>query len=189
MQDSIPIIVAGFDPPASSHLGWAILSNDNPEQIGKMLGGGVFRLPDGEKERLLAIRDFMVDLIEEHNINVICFENSIGYGMAAIRQQIGENTGVIKLVGASYDTQIVAIHTGTMALQFTGSGSHKGKKSRIKQTARDIFYPKQTFKSIASYNDNECFEHLADALGFAVCYLLNQGFSVEGPGGLIFPKK
>lgn len=188
------IVVAGFDPPASSNMGWAILSTNHEEGCGELLAAGVLHLPDDEAERLLRIRDFLVDLVEQHNINVMCFERAIGNGMASIREQIGENTGVIKLVGASYGIDFVAIHTSTMALQFTGYGGGKdkngvSKKTRTKQTARDIFYPGESYKKIASSESgSECFEHLADALGFCTTYLLQLGIPIKGPGGRIDPK-
>lgn len=183
------ITVAGFDPPASTNLGWAILTTDDSlNRTGRYVDAGVFSLPDEEGDRLLAIRDFLVDLVETHDINVMCFERAIGNGVAFIREMIGENTGVIKLVGASYGVDFVAIHTSTMGKQFTGSGAAKGKKSRIKSTARDIFYPDQSFKSIANHNDKECFEHQADAIGFCATYLLQLGIPIEGPGGKIEPQ-
>lgn len=187
------IIVAGFDPPSSSNLGWSVFSTDNPDKIGKFIDGGVFYLPSDESERLLSIRDFLVDLIETHNINTMCFERSIGFGMANIREKIGENTGVIKLVGASYSIKFVALHTSTMAKLFTGFGGSKDKdgvtkKTLTKQKARDIFYPGKSFKEISSKNGKENFEHFADAIGFCVAYLLTQDFVVEGAGGKFEPK-
>ena len=186
------IIVAGFDPPSISNMGWAIFSKDNIENIGRLIDGGVLHFPDDESERLLSIRDFIIDLIDKYDINVMAFEKSIGNGFAATRAIICENTGVIKLVGASYGIKIDAIHTSTMALQFTGYGGGKdkdgvSKKSRIKQVARDIFYPDMSFKSIASYKEKECFEHLGDAIGFGSTYFLQIGIPVEGPGGKIEP--
>jgi Holliday junction resolvasome RuvABC endonuclease subunit len=183
------ITVLGLDPPASTNMGWAIFSTKNTNGMGKMVDGGIFVLPDREKDRLLAIRDFIIDLIDKYNINSIVFERSIGRGFDVVRACISENTGVIKLVAASYDIQFEAIHTSTMALIFTGSGSFKGKKSRIKQIARDIFHPGMSYKSIASSpSGNECYEHIADSEGFCVTYLLKLGIPVEGPGGTIFPK-
>ncbi len=184
------IIVAGFDPPASCNMGWAIFSTKDNNMQGKMLDAGVYHLPDEESERLLKIRDFVIDLIDKYEINCMCFERSIGFGMAQIREKISENTGVIKLVGASYGIKFSAIHTSTMAKQFTGSGSANKKKSRIKQIARDIFYPGKSYKEIAvSDNGNECFEHLSDAIGFCSTYLLNLGIPIVGAGGIIEPKK
>jgi len=189
------IIVAGFDPPASSNLGWSVFEtyDELGRIVGKLLDAGVEKLPDDESERLLKIRDFIVDLIEKYNINAMAFEKSIGQGFAAIRAMVCENTGVIKLVGASYGVDLAAIHTSTMALQFTGFGGTKdqnglSKKTRTKQTARDIFYPGQSFKSIASHNGNECFEHLSDAIGLCATYLLQRGIIIEGAGGTIEPK-
>ncbi len=189
------IIVAGFDPPASSNLGWSVLETyeEFGKNIGRLVDAGVEKLPDDEAERLLKIRDFIVDLIEKYNINVMVFEKSIGHGFAATRAMICENTGVIKLVGASYNVELVAIHTSTMALQFTGFGGTKdqnglSKKTRTKQMARDIFYPGQSFKSIANYNGNECFEHLSDAIGLCSTYLLQNNIIIKGAGGTITPK-
>lgn len=188
------IVVAGFDPPATSNLGWSIFTTDESlERKGRLVQAGVFSLPDDEGERLLAIRNFVLDLVESNNVNVMVFERAIGNGVAFIRELIGANTGVIKLVGASYGVKFEAIHTGTMALQFTGHGGKKdkngvSKKTRTKRIARDIFYPGKSFKSIASHGDNECFEHEADAIGFCVTYLLKLGIPVVGPGGEILPK-
>lgn len=186
------IVVAGFDPPASCNLGWSVLSTDETfgNKTGRLMDAGVLRLPDDEPSRLLAIRDFLVDLVEKYDINVMCFERAIGNGMEAVRQMIGENTGVIKLVGASYGIKLVQIHTSRMALLFTGFGGGKdknglSKKTRTKKIARDIFYPDQSFKSIASYGNTECFEHQADSIGFCVAYLIENGVRVEGPGGII----
>ncbi len=183
------IIVAGFDPPSIANMGWAILAQEN---FGELLDGGVLHFPDNESERLLLIRDFVIDIIEKYKINIMAFEKSIGNGFAATRAKICENTGVIKLAGASYGIKLEEIHTSTMALQFTGYGGGKdkngiSKKSRIKQTARDIFYPDESFKSIVNNNGVECFEHLGDAIGFAATYLLQLGISVKGSGGIINP--
>jgi len=189
------ITVAGFDPPASSNLGWSVFTTDESlgNNIGRLVDAGVFWLPDDEAERLLAIRDFLVELVEKHGVNVMCFERAIGNGVESVRQMIGENTGVIKLVGASYGIKFVQMHTSTMAKLFTGYGGSKdhngvSKKTRTKQTGRDIFYPGQSFKSISCHEEKECFEHMADAIGFCASYLLQQNITIEGPGGSIVPK-
>ena len=186
------IIVAGFDPPASCNLGWSIFATDN-EGYGRMVNAGILYLPDGEGERLLCIRDFLIELVEKNDINVMCFERAIGFGMAAVREMIGENTGVIKLVGADYGIKIDALATSSMALLFTGFGGKKdkegnAKKTRTKRVARDIFYPGQSFKQISSHNNKENFEHQADAIGFCTAYLLKEGIPVQGPGGTLYPK-
>lgn len=182
------LIVAGFDPPASSNLGWAIFFAEN--KTAKHISSGILVLPDIEAERLLCIRDFLIDLIEKYGMNVMCFERAIGHGVANVREMIGENTGVIKLVGASYNVKIEAIHTSTMGKIYTGSGTAKGKKSRIKDISRSLFFPSCSYKEIATNESgNEYFEHQADAIGFAATYLLQKGIKIEGDGGYILPNE
>jgi len=180
------IVVAGFDPPASSNLGWSVFEAENG--IGRHKASGIFILPDTEVERLLSIRDFLIDLVEKYSLNIMCFERAIGNGVASVREMIGENTGVIKLVGASYGIEFVAIHTSTMAKVYTGSGAPKGKKSRIKDISRKLFFPGRSYKDIAvNQSGNEFFEHQADAIGFAATYLLQDKNTIKGDGGYIIP--
>jgi len=101
---------------------------------------------------------------------------------------LAENTGVIKLVAAWAGVKVDALHTSTMAKRYTGSGHHKGKKSRIKSTTRDLFFPGQTYRSIApKESGGESFEHQADAVGFAACYLISNGIPVLGKTMSLLP--
>ena len=177
-----------FDPPSSSNMGWASfhVSSDNEARLSE---SGVLDIPDTTGERLMAIERFVEKLVEKnHNVRIMCFERAIGNGFAPVREKIGENTGVIKLVGATLGVEFIAVHTSTAAKVFTGSGASVGKKSRIKKTARDLFFPDQSYKQIApDHNGGERFEHQADAIQFACCYLLKNGVKIECPGGTLLP--
>ena len=179
--------VLSFDPPASSNMGWACFHVFQNEA--RLAESGVLDIPDGTGERLMAIERFIENLVEKHPcVRAMCFERAIGNGFAPVREKIGENTGVIKLVGANLGVEYVAVHTSTAAKVFTGSGSAIGKKSRIKRTAKDLFFPNQSYKQIApDHNGGEKFEHQADAIQFACCYLMKNGVSVAAPGGKLLP--
>ncbi len=179
--------VLSFDPPSSSNMGWACFHVSQGEA--KLASSGVLDIPDGTGARLLAIERFVERLAEENpNVSVMCFERAIGNGFAPVREKIGENTGIIKLVGARVGAEYVAVHTSTMAKVFTGSGAAIGKKSRIKKTARDLFFAGQSYKQIApSSEGGERFEHQADAIGFGCTYLLKNGVAVNAPGGKLLP--
>ena len=177
-----------FDPPSSSNLGWACFSIDS-DDIARLECSGVYRIPDGTGQRLLAIERFVELLIERYPcVSIMCFERAIGNGFAPVREKIGENTGIIKLAGARAGVEFVAVHTSTMAKVFTGSGSSGGKKSRIKKTAKDVFFPGMSYREIAPDGEGgEKFEHQADAIGMACCHLMKNGVRIEGPGGTLPP--
>lgn len=177
-----------FDPPSSSNLGWACFSVDS-DDVARLECSGVYRIPDGTGQRLLAIERFVELLIERYpGVSVMCFERAIGNGFAPVREKIGENTGVIKLAGARSGVDFVAVHTSTMAKVFTGSGSSDGKKSRIKRTAKDMFFPGSSYREIAPDGEGgEKFEHQADAIGMGCCHLMKNGIRIEGPGGTLLP--
>jgi Holliday junction resolvasome RuvABC endonuclease subunit len=176
-----------FDPPSSSHMGWACFSISGV--VAKLECSGIHLVPDDTGQRLLSIERFIETLIERYpDVSVMCFERAIGMGFAPVRERISENTGVIKLAGARAGVKFVAIHTSTMAKRFTGSGSSEGKKSRIKKTARDLFFPDKSYREIAPKEEGgEMFEHLSDALGFGCCHLMMNGVRIECPGGVLFP--
>ena len=187
------LVVAGFDPPSQRNLGYGVLRVEGG--VARLVESGVCSLPDGDAARLLAIQSFVVDLFEKWDIDVMCFERAIGRGEADVRERIGENTGVIKLVGASFGAELQGLHPQTNAKTWTGYGGGKDKggrtiKTRMKQMSRDVFFPKRSFKSIASdENGKENFEHQADGIGLAACYLLKHGIPVSGDGMGVLPMK
>jgi Holliday junction resolvasome RuvABC endonuclease subunit len=184
-----------FDPPSTTNLGWACFKVKNG--VATLAGSGVEVIPNDDDDvrvRLLHIEAFVTSLFAKYpNITVMCFERSIGGGWAPTRENLGEATGVIKLIGGHRDVEIVAIHTGQMAKDMTGSAKKAGKKSRIKRLAKDTFFPdSKTFIEIAHYiNDEgdrvEFFEHQADAILFGMHHLLTHGIRVEGAGGSFDP--
>lgn len=176
-----------IDPPSSSNLGWACFSISS--NVARLEDSGVHSIPDGMGPRLLDIERFIELMMEQHpDISVMCFERAIGHGFAEVRERIGENTGVIKLAGARAGVEFIAVHTSTAAKIFTGSGSSEGKKSRIKKTARDLFFPGKSYREIAPKEEGgERFEHQADALGLGCCHLMKNGVRVECPGGVLYP--
>lgn len=189
------LVVAGFDPPSSLSLGYAVLAV-NAEGFGELVGYGVELVEEDTGRRLLHIQDFTIDLVEQHGVNAMCFEMARGQGRTEVRERLGENTGVIKLVGAAYGMPIHAMATNHMAKMLTGNGSNRkpkpgepSKKTRTMRAARDLFFPGMSFKSISTREDTgaENFEHIADACGFAVAYVLDAGFSIKGPGGILRP--
>jgi len=176
-----------FDPPSSSNLGWACFHI--MADVAILIDSGVHQMPDDTGPRLLAIERFVEILTDDHpGVEIICFERAIGNGFAPVREKIGENTGVIKLAGARIGAQFIAVHTSTMAKVFSGSGSAEGKKSRIKRTARDLFFPDKSYKEIAPKEEGgERFEHQADAIGMGCCHLMRNGVRIECPGGVLMP--
>jgi Holliday junction resolvasome RuvABC endonuclease subunit len=179
--------VVSFDPPAETNMGWAILRSENG--VAHLVESGVHKVAAEEGERLLGIQQFAVDLVDRHgDVAAMCFERAIGRGFDPTREKLGENTGVLKLVGYSYGIEVTKLHTMTMAKLFTGSGAAKGKKSRIKETARDLFFPGAKFRGICPDGTGESFEHQADAIGFACCFLLSIGVSISGLGGTLIPE-
>jgi len=176
-----------IDPPSSCNLGWACFSISS--NVARLEDSGVHSIPDGTGSRLLDIERFIELMMEQHpDISVMCFERAIGNGFSAVRERIGENTGVIKLAGARAGVEFIAIHTSTAAKIFTGSGSSEGKKSRIKKMARDLFFPGKSYREIAPKEEGgERFEHMADSISIGASLLMSRGVMVEGPGGVLFP--
>ena len=184
--------ILSFDPPSTINFGWACFAVTDGEAT--LADSGVEILPktDDVCTRLLAVETFVLSLLDRFDHpTAMVFERSIGGGFAATRENLGENTGVIKLIGVHRGMKIEAINTGTMALKMTGSASKAGKKTRLKQLARRAFFPgAKTFISIASYvNDKgetvEFFEHQADAICFGAYHLLTMDITVIGPGGSV----
>lgn len=183
--------VAGFDPPSSRNLGWAVLRVEGG--VARRVAAGVHPLPDGDGPRLLSIQEFVIGLFDEWDIRAMCFERAIGKGQEDVRERIGENTGVIKLIGASYGAELKGLHPSTTAKTWTGSGiSKKGNvlKTRVKRFSKELFYPGMKYGQITvDEKGSENFEHMGDALALAGSYLLQRGVPVEGVGMSLLPLK
>lgn len=195
-QLQLPLVVAGFDPPSVQNWGWAIVAVSD-DGFGELVGYGSERVEGETGARLLHIQDFTIDLVERFEVNAMCFEMARGQGRTDVRERLGENTGVIKLVGASYSMPIYAMPTNHMAKVFTGNGSNlkpkpgePSKKTRTMRAARDLFFPGMSFKAISSNEEtgDSTFEHVADAIGFAVAYAIDAGYPVRGAGGILRPE-
>lgn len=189
------LVVAGFDPPSVLSFGFFIIAV-NEDGYGELAGYGVELVPEETGARLLHIQDFTIDLVERFGVNAMCFEMARGQGRTDVRERLGENTGVIKLVGASYGMPIHAMPTNHMTKVFTGNGSNRkpkpgelSKKARTMKAARDLFFPGMTLKQISVREDTGAnnAEHIFDAAGFSVVYALDAGYSVRGPGGILRP--
>lgn len=192
MSESGTYHVLAFDPPTTRNMGWACFRV--LDGVGVLVDSGIRVLEDDDVESIVQIGEFVSWLFTRFSpIKTICFERSIGAGWAPTREKLAEATGTIKFLGARIGISISKIHTGTMAKDLTGSGSKKGKKSRLKRLAKDAFFPDaKTFVEIASYEDDEgklveFFEHQADAICFGLHHLLTDGITVEGTGRTFEP--
>lgn len=182
--------ILGFDPPSTINLGWSCFRVC--DGVASVADSGIEIIPrnDDVRGRLLHIESFILSLFDRFPyVRAIVMERSIGGGWAPTRENLAEATGVIKLIGAHRGVEFIAIHTGQMAKEMTGSATRLGKKSRLKRVARDTFFPEaKTFIEIASYIDDkgqrvEFFEHQSDALLLGAHHLLSSGVTVHGPGG------
>jgi len=192
MSESEAYYILAFDPPTTRNMGWACfrVSGD----VGSLVDSGIRVLEEDDVEAIVQVGDFVSWLFTRFDpVKTICFERSIGAGWAPTREKLAEATGTIKFLAARIGISISKIHTGTMAKDLTGSGSKKGKKSRLKRLAKEAFFPgAKTFVEIASYEDDEgklveFFEHQADAICFGLHYLLTNGVTVEGNGRTFEP--
>ncbi len=184
--------ILSFDPPATTNLGWACFRVEGDQAI--LVGSGIEKISEDADDRsqtILGVYQYVLGLLARYpDVQAMCFERSIGAGFAPTREKLAENTGVIKLIGALRDIDFVDIHTGSMAKQLTGSAVKKGKKSRIKNLAKAMFFPDaKSFIEIAHFvNDAgkrvEFFEHQADAICFGLFHLHAQGIVISGPGGV-----
>lgn len=193
MSESETYYILAFDPPTTRNMGWAGFRVSGSRAV--LVDSGVRILDDeDDADTLVQVGEFVSWLFTRFSpVRTICFERSVGAGFAATREKLAEATGTIKFLGARSGISISKIHTGTMAKDLTGSGSKKGKKSRLKRLAKDAFFPEaKTFIEIASYEGDEgklieFFEHQADAICFGLHHLLTNGVTVEGTGRTFEP--
>jgi len=182
--------VFGFDPPSVKNVGWCVFGVYD-DKYAKLIEYGVYQIKNNEDSRLLELQDFVVDLFSKYyNVKYLCFERAIGQGREYIREKVGENTGVIKLVGISYKADIVGLHPSTVAKIWTGyGGTKKGEKlkTRVKKRSKEVFFPDLDYASILP--DGLDFEHVADAIAICCAFLLSKEIAICGQNLTILPPK
>ena len=114
---------------------------------------------DNKDKRLYDTKIFISDLLLKYAIDFIVFERSMGFGKIFVRNQLSEQTGVIKLIAYENNVPIIEVSPKTAKLYISGSGN--ADKKKVIQSVLDIFGLKK--EDLSS-------EHEADAISMAYAY-------------------
>jgi len=114
---------------------------------------------ENKDKRLLDTKILMEEILEKHNIEIVVFERSMGFGKAFIRNQLSEQTGIVKLMSYEHEIPVVEISPKTAKKIITGNGNAK-KKEVIENVLRVFDLQKKDMSS----------EHEADAISMAYAY-------------------
>jgi Holliday junction resolvasome RuvABC endonuclease subunit len=165
--------ILGLDPPATSALGWAIFKYDHNLKTAYYIDSGGIDI-EGKKEskRFLNIKNFLIDLHKKYDpIILYCIERAIGRGFDVTREQLGENTGVIKLIAYENGARPLGINTLRMFKNLEIPNVKKVERDQKKlltcQKIKDMFPNKLESKKISKSGN---FTHEADAIGFIISH-------------------
>jgi Holliday junction resolvasome RuvABC endonuclease subunit len=165
--------ILGLDPPATAALGWAIFRYEHATRTAYYIDSGGIDI-DGKKEskRFLNIKNFLNDLHKTYDpIILYCIERAIGRGFDVTREQLGENTGVIKLIAYENNARPLGINTLRMFKNLEVSNSKKVSRDHKKlltcQKIKDIFPNKLANRRVSKSGS---FTHEADAIGFIISH-------------------
>lgn len=153
--------ILSLDPASLKNLGVCVsnISKDGMqilESLTKIFDVTV----ENKDKRLHDTKEFICDLLLRHAIDFIVFERSMGFGKIFIRDQLSEQTGIVKLIAYENKIPIVQISPKTAKLYIAGSGN--ADKKKVIQSVLDTFgIKKETLSS----------EHEADAISMAYAYM------------------
>jgi len=178
-----PCFILGFDPATTANLGWAAFQYK--DGIASHCDSGVIHLKsDGitEKERLIGIYNAMVGFSKKYApVHAYVFERSMSAGgrtqWAIAREQLAENTGVMKLAIFHVDSIPISVQTNHMTKLLAGESpkDRAAKKKITIETCRRMFPIKLQGKKIKDGLDHE-----SDAIGFCVAFFFANGIQVQG---------
>lgn len=157
------LTVAGMDPASYRNYGWGVVRYEGGklvllEKFTQVVEGGEF-----DYGRYRALYDCFSDLITKHAISVFCSERSMGGGLAFVRNNLSEATGVMKLCCHDRGIKVVEVSPAHVKKVFAGHG--RAKKTHVKANVV-AYYGLQKKGS----------EHECDAVACATCYFADLGF-------------
>jgi len=128
------------------------------------------RPKDDDADRLDAIAEHVLDVLEQFEPDALGYENQAGVEVAANRRRIGEEivgsnassrrvhevSGIIRCAARCFDLPVYCLAPNTVKVAILGKGGARKKKAAVKDRVRTIF------------GVTGCSEHAADALAIAI---------------------
>jgi len=158
------IVVIGMDPSSYRNCGWSVVrfKNGKPELLAKFTQ--VLTRPEADFGRLRDVYDSLQKTIQDHKALVLCVERSMGGGLMFVRNNLSETVGAAKL--CCHDNQVKVHEISPSHLKKVIAGHGKAKKRHIKANI------------VATFGlDKAGPEHECDATAFALCYLIDAGWT------------
>ncbi len=171
--------IFGFDPPTTANFGYSVFKYNKNDHNALYCESGTYNIKASCSERLrvMGVYNFLSNLIDKYNPPLIfTLERAIGRGFAVAREQLGENTGIIKYFGYSHGAEVVSIHTKQMMFALfpdenvakSFNKTRKDKKEALCREIKNIFPEELKDRKVSK---SGIFTHEADSITFCVAIL------------------
>lgn len=158
------LVLLGFDPPSSRNAGWGCVKYEGGKAVLLEKFTQVIEREPEDIGRMLDIYNQTAAFINKHKPAVVCIERSMGGGLQFVRGNLSEGVGVLKLCCFQMGVPVYEISPGHLKKLIAGYG--KAKKQFIKANIAAYFNLKKSG-----------IEHECDAVAFALCTLIDLGWT------------
>lgn len=121
-------MILGIDP-GTTRVGWAIVEKTSHTPVAKKFGCILSESIAGDTERLVAVYDAVVQIIELYKPDCIAIEELFFSTNAKTVITVGQGRGVVLLAAGQRDIPVTSYNPMTIKLAITGYG--KADKSQV----------------------------------------------------------
>lgn len=154
-----------------SSTGYSIFKNDKLVKYGKIC-------PDNKDLRLLYLYDYISNIIENENINIIIIED--GFSKIVNLKtglQLAELRGCIKLLSLKKDIEIITTAPQHLKKLITGKGN--STKEEVFECLKEIYKNDKVFNNIGPFSDKSNKDKTSDIYDAIALYEIYKNKKIE----------
>ena len=151
------VVILSLDPPAKVNLGYCISEIQNDSF--SIIKHNTYKIKAKKSARKLSeIYDFIVDIIDKENIQLVITEQSMGWGTMYLRKLLNEFSGVMKAASGKTKTEIIEM--SPKHYKKVVASNFKAKKPEVEKAVCEFLNDTTIVGS----------EHEFDAMALAICF-------------------